>query len=533
MKQIEYLVKTLSPVIFAEKNNDSTLYSTKKYISGSIFRGMVANYFIRKYNLGQEAHKDEKFFNLFLSGKVRFLPAYPMGKNFVKDLEPFVLPLSLMRNKKGDSLVDISDGTKIESGYKKLTGFALKKDSEIYKVNVDTQIEFHMARNDENSRILGSNKDGRVFNYEYIEAYQYFKGSIIVEDELADELYKCLQLLAKDNIYIGRSRSVQYGSCSLKILDMQQIANPKIKQGNKYYLYAYTPYIPKEDWNRVDCLLENICDSINKKLSNAKMVDKIYSGDLIYSTTEEYSGYVGVWKVRRERKIALSAGSLLEIKLDNVNDDFLYELNKVLNQGLGCRTEEGFGQFRLFQPMQNLNLKEMPELLNTKKDLSSLVKKQAKEIIQKRLFEEIKKQAVDDLSKKTKFYSNSKNTLNHIEELVCSEMTKAQIQEEIKNFKDLAKKNLRQMFIDSDSFFEIMTEKNNVSLPYRDIVWEKRLFFGKDNEKILSDIEKDLGKDIFKIDEDRLYKEYFLWFVRHAKKMISNKKAEKIDDLGE
>ena len=47
MKQIEYYIETLAPIIFAERNNDSTLYNTKKYVSGSIFRGMLAGKFIK------------------------------------------------------------------------------------------------------------------------------------------------------------------------------------------------------------------------------------------------------------------------------------------------------------------------------------------------------------------------------------------------------------------------------------------------------------------------------------------------------
>ena len=69
MKQIEYYIETLAPIIFAERNNDSTLYNTKKYIAGSIFRGMLAGKFIKDKNLGNEAHKNKDFYNIFLSGK--------------------------------------------------------------------------------------------------------------------------------------------------------------------------------------------------------------------------------------------------------------------------------------------------------------------------------------------------------------------------------------------------------------------------------------------------------------------------------
>ena len=167
MKQIEYVIETLAPVTFAEKNNESTLYNTRKYIPGSIFRGMLADRFIRENNL-VNAHEDENFYNIFLSGKVRFLPAYPIGRENRDGFEPYVLPLSFMKSKDGKELRDIAGEAKIETGFKKMTGFALKEDNDIYKVNVDTQIEFHMARSSEDERIHGSSQNGRVFNYEYI-----------------------------------------------------------------------------------------------------------------------------------------------------------------------------------------------------------------------------------------------------------------------------------------------------------------------------------------------------------------------------
>lgn len=524
MKQIEYLIKTLSPIVLAEKNNDSTLYNTKKYISGSIFRGMLAGKFIKDKNLGDKAHQNQEFYDIFLANKVRFLPAYPIGKNIIDNLEPYILPLSLMKSKDGKEIRDISDGENIKTGFKKMTGFALKRDNDIYKVNVDTQIEFHMSRNGEKSRILGSDKEGKVFNYEYIEPHQYFKGYVIVDDDIADNVYTYLQKTAKDNIYIGRSRSVQYGKCSLDILAMKSIFIDKLNKDKKFYLYAYTPYIPTEQWNRVDNLAENLCEKINMKLSREDI--KIQKGDLIYATTEEYSGYVGVWHLRRERKMALSAGSMIEFRVDNIDDDLIEKLNKILYTGLGNRKEEGFGQFRLMQPMKGLSFKELTENIKVNTEICDEVKKQAKQIIRQRIFEEIKKQAVLDLDKKCKFNAKSKTTLNRIEALVNSNKTKQQIQNEIKEFNKVAKVNLRQMFLDMDNFLEILTENNNVKLPYSSIKWKAKLGLNDKNLHLLQEMENDLGKDIFVIDEDTIYKEYFLWFIRHAKKIISEKNKE-------
>ena len=526
MKQIEYVIKTLAPVTFAEKNNESTLYNTRKYVPGSIFRGMFADRFIKDNKL-VNAHENEDFYNIFLSGKVRFLPAYPIGRIKNETFEPYVLPLSFMKSKDGKILKDLSNGEKIETGFKKMTGFALKKGAEIYKVNVDTQIEFHMARNGEEGRIHGSSKDGRVFNYEYIEPYQYFKGFIIADDDMADKVRKNLEMLEEHNIYIGRSRSVQYGECNLEIGKMTDCGTEN-SDGQKIdkthcYLYTYTPYIPQYEWQRVDTVAENLCGEISRKLQAKNIEAKITKGDLIFAATEEHSGYLGVWKVRRERKSAISAGSLLEIKLDKAYSETITALNEILYGGLGARTEEGFGQFRLYQPFDNLSLQELENKQAENVSLSDEVKKQARKIIKERILLEIKKQAVDTGDKDFKYTSKSKTTLNRIENLMNSNKSKQKIQAEITDFNKAAKDNLGKMFINGDSLWDILTESDNVELPYIDIKWETRLGLNDSGLGLIKEMKKDLGEDVFIIDEDSLYREYFLWFIRHAKKVIREK----------
>lgn len=526
MKQIEYIIKTLAPVTFAEKNNESTLYNTRKYIPGSIFRGMFANRFIKTKKL-INAHENEDFYDMFLSGKVRFLPAYPIGRKVEEMFEPYVLPLSFMKSKDGKTLKDISNGEKIETGFKKMTGFALKKGSEIYKINVDTQIEFHMARNGEEGRIHGSSKDGRVFNYEYIEPYQYFKGYIIVDDIMADKVQENLKSLEKHNIYIGRSRSVQYGECSFKITKIVDYnkENFAVQKLNKehYYLYTYSPYIPQYEWQRVDIVAENLCKEINEKLQAKGKDVQIEKGQLIYATSEEYSGYISVWNVRRERVMAISAGSLLEIKLNKIDDETIKALNEILYSGCGSRIEEGFGQFRLYEPFDNLSLHDLENVQDEKYILSDEVKEQARKIIKERILLEIKKQAVDTGNKDLKLDSKSKTVLNRIENLMDSDKSKCDIQAQIKEFNKVAKDNLDKMYINGDSFLDILIERNNVKLPYKNIKWETKLGLNDRNLGLIEKMKQDLGKDVFVIDEDSLYKKYFLWFVRHAKKIIREK----------
>lgn len=137
MQIIEFLIKTEAPVAFAERSNDNILYATKNYIPGSAVRGALANKYIKSFKL-ETPHNDENFYNLFLSGKVRFLPAYPVISENLTENEVLVMPLSVMRSKDGKKYIDLSGESNVMPGFKKLTGFCRKLTANITcrKVNL-------------------------------------------------------------------------------------------------------------------------------------------------------------------------------------------------------------------------------------------------------------------------------------------------------------------------------------------------------------------------------------------------------------
>ncbi len=97
---------------------------------------MMAETFIRQYKLGKEAHKNQTFYDLFLSGKVRFLPAYPLSGVSDKGKVVFQLPLSMMRSKDGKIIKDISGVGAPEAGFKKMKGFVVQDGQTLYPVSV-------------------------------------------------------------------------------------------------------------------------------------------------------------------------------------------------------------------------------------------------------------------------------------------------------------------------------------------------------------------------------------------------------------
>lgn len=521
MKQIEFIIKVQSPIAFSEKNNDSTLYTTKKYLSGSAMRGYLASKFIDDKHLNKAAHENEDFYDIFLSGKVKFLPAYPIGEDPANaEYEPFILPLSLMKHKSTNDIIDLSkEDTKIKVGYKKFTGFAMRTGSTIYKADPKTQIQLHMSRIEDNERITGRSQDGHIFNYEFIQPGQYFKGVFLISDDnTAEKLSKFLHPEKRYAIYMGRSRQVQYGKCEFTAKKTSDCRHGQININKNFYLYAHTPYIPFTQWQRTDEIAKDLLKTIEKQLKNKNSNISIKTDSLkIFAANEEIGGYVNVWHARRERKIALSAGSLIQFTADNISADDIKYLDDILYQGMGWRTVEGFGQFRLWQAADAVELKTLaaPEL-KAPENLKSVADK-VKAILKQRILIEIQKEATYT-AENAKPADNKKHILNRIEELMDSTYSKADIKEKIREFKKKAKDNLHNIYIVKDDLCDILLEENGAEQPYKGIRWEDKL--GLKDEQA-ENLKKDFGTDVFKPDEDELYRYFWLWFVRHAKKNMS------------
>ena len=519
MLKINYNITTLAPVTFAEKSGDNVLFATKRYVPGSAVRGALAATYIKENNL-KAAHLDDTFNDLFLSGKVRFLPAYPKCEGINK--EACVIPLSLMASKDGKSIKDFAwDNTPIP-GYKKLSGFAVIDHTEqkLYETSTNIQIEFHMSRCSEGERSTGSSKVGNVYNYEYLEPYQEFIGSIIVDDE-NKELVDSLLPMLNEKLYLGRSKNTQYGICKFSVLDMGKVDDVIINDVEKVYLYAHTSYIPFKDWQRVDVIAQDLEGELNSALKERGIAGKVrVVKEKVYAVVESIDGYVGVWNMKRERKNAIAAGSLIGINLKNFDDEAKACLQAILYAGMGDRTVEGFGQFRLWNPMVNISKGNVVEEAGLRANLNKVVVERACAIIQKRILQEVHKKAKEDADaicrKQSRRIADAKGTLKRLESLMDSVLTKSDIQTKIADeFRQIAMQNLRELHIADSNMWDCLLENNNATMPYAGINWGKKLEL---DEAVQASLEKDLGKNALRLSDDIIFKEYWLWFTRFSAK---------------
>lgn len=537
MRRIDFVIKNVSPVNFSEKSVDSIYYATKRFIPGSALRGALANRYIACENL-TEANTDPLFRKLFLTGEVQYLPAYPTG-NLIQfdvnvgsdehterynlaDIEPFVLPFSLMKNKQGTLAVDLATGKIPGAGFKKLTGFAVRMKEKIYKVEPSVQISFHMSRNDDRERFEGTSIKGHIYNYEYLEPHQFFKGSIYLKDSVDSQAFDVLLKLFSGDLRLGRSKNAEYGTCRSCIVEEVNVPESQINSVKPVYLYALTPYIPYGEWQNAE---EAVTEAIQELAGRIDI--KIEKTGNIFAVKDFLDGFVGVWHAKRATVPVLSAGSLFGVTCDDTE-----ALAKILVSGVGQRTQEGFGQFRLWQPLTDVIIESMPEAkVDKPEELPEEIVKRVKQIIRNRLLTAVQRQAEKDARPLRKSVEKQgKHICKRIEHLMDSTKTQAEIEKIIRTeFKKTAQtnlKNLEMIYTGGRTNLlkifngELRNKEGKSVMPYEAVRWEEQIGI---TAAMRERLERELKTvETFMLDSDELFRQYWLWVMRHAVKQNVN-----------
>lgn len=554
MEFLRVTIKTLSPVVLTAMNNATVMTDSRDYISGSVLRGVLASRYIRENNLGKTAHEDENFKKLFF-GNLRFVDAYPVKKG----KRSFVVPLSLQKGKiaeKNDAgeefLLDVMQQSP-KAGYKGMKGFAIATANSIESVSVRKQIKLHMSRASETERLSGRSLDGSIYNYESIEAGQRFEGHIIGEKEALELLINKLNILKEIGIEkesnqfdcrIGRSKFTEYGHCQISISEPQTIET-EIASGNCIYLRLETPWIPtlrstmfineKDNIlqkltviNPVTAVLNSFVKDVKEKLSldnnSVKVVKVIAKPEII-------SSFVGVWGMKRQEQQALMAGSIFALYKDTPwNNEELYKLQDLLYRGQGMRTEEGFGQLRIWT-VENPVLIKMEDIVPEKpKAFSPLAKDIAGNILKQHILTQIRLKALEDVNQLKGNMANANHTFARLEGLLGERKNLQKAKERFQSKlsyvlreKSVLDTHLQNLRLDGTELKKFLCPEDNkpIIMPYTTIKFEEE--FPDELKKLANDI----GFVPPKFDDGSLFYEYWLWFFRHGRKLAIQKRGIK------
>ena len=225
MKQLTIRIETNSPVILSTKGNTKVMTATHDYFAGSVIRGLLASRYIQQAGLGKEAHNDEQFISLFFN-ELRFVDAYPV--NSATGTRSIPLPLSLQKIKDGTSIIDLLKQDS-EPNYKSLRGFGAMEQGKIYATEIKKSISLHMSRSDMRNangteRLADRSTQSGIYNYESLAPGQVFEGYVFGSEDDLGRLVAVLQG-SEWTAHVGRSHYTQYGSCLIRLGDIQPAAD--------------------------------------------------------------------------------------------------------------------------------------------------------------------------------------------------------------------------------------------------------------------------------------------------------------------
>lgn len=536
MKQLAISIKTDSPVILSTKGNTRVMTATYDYFSGNVVRGILANRYIKKAGLGETAHEDEDFVNLFFK-HLRFVDAYPVNKSTGE--RSLVMPLSLQKIKDGTSIIDLLRQDS-EANYKSLRGFGSLKQGKLYSTEIKKNITLHMSRSDMRKqdgtdqdgieRLAGRSIDRGIYNYESIAAGQSFVGYVLGSQTDLEKLTEVLQDMSWQ-AHVGRSHYTQYGSCSIRLGDIEDApAMAKVKD-RCVCLRLETPLLLGDLAGETEKSLGEFAREMNERCQTEAF--HIQKGmRKLFSKAEKVDSFVGIWGMKRPRLNALAAGTIFILeKQEDWTDEDWQNLTQLCYEGIGLRPEEGFGQVRVWQCPQiefaKTSNDERPERHPIK---SSQVVKAALNIVIKKMEEAVRLFAAEDVEKARKFFPQDANHLFARLESMLGERTKycrSKLQENL-----LAEKRgeitpltrmLRKVEVDKKNLGDLLENAPLREMPYNRRDWQSIL--SPNIHEALADISDNLSLEKMKLDETLFY-EYWHWFFRHGRKAEKDGKVD-------
>ena len=547
MKKIRVKIETLSPIVLATRTNTTVMTSSHDFFSGTLVRGMLAERYIEAKNLGSQAQEDEDFLGLFFD-KLRFVAAYPVRASDGKRAS--FVPASVQRLKDGEAVRDLlSDAP--EAGYKTLRGFAVIEDGGIEKVDVAKNISLHMSRsnvkerqgkergNSSLERLAGRSRDGAIYNYEAVEKGVRFEGEVFGEDAALESFMDALGT-ASWTAQAGRARHAQYGACRVQLEPVEFMPESvEPDADNRINLRLETPLLAADDLlSSAAVALQQIVDRLNEGTAGEFSLHaydpkrSAAQGDVentVFADFVEVDNFVGIWGMKRPRAVALAAGSVFAVEKESAwTESDKERLQRLLYDGVGARTEEGFGQLRLWH-LQPLSLAKRMQQKERRAVRSPEVRRRAKELLLCAAQRKMVVYAAEDVQKLTGGKGVS-HFFARLDSMWAHGRTNMQgvLREGIRSQKGNATtpfaKNLDAIKLNGRSLEELLMKANLADMPYnKERRWKKEL--GEDLEAFLEDVgEPDFLTSV--TAKDALFYAYWHNFFRFARKAAAGKGGE-------
>lgn len=400
MKTIHLQLTLQEPLVISQSNATEGSHSSLDYIPGATLLGALAS-----KHYANLKNKDLAY-EIFHSGKVRFKNGYPLIQNQASS----PMPMSIYKDKM-DQEFPLNHLQKQFTGG--IQGKQQRKGYIAPKAQTETQLTLEPQKHLQMRTAIDANKgtaqESQLYGYQMLQANTQFVAQIDCDnDTTAQEIQTLLN--DQKEIFIGRSRSAQYGRVKIDIIESTTtFQKPILEIEGKTCLVL---------WLASDMAVYDLTTGqpvLAPTLNDLGLESKgQFNSAKSYVRTRQYAPYNGKRRCYDIERQVLQQGSVLCYSLDSELSDADFEK---LQKGLGIYTEMGLGQIVLnshFSLLEKDEIKlkkltgetETPSVTEPKTDLMFYLKQCVQTQQQKN---EVSKKSKKLLEKVIELYNAARN----------------------------------------------------------------------------------------------------------------------------
>jgi len=373
-KRFVVILLSEEPLLVANRGESGNRYHTQIYIPGYTFLGALAWRIARNCDLSDKTTWD-KFILLFRRGGIKLTPLYPALKS-ESDVYPSVpSPLDFLTcglfpayDEEGHGAEGYATGVTepksceeckkmgVETPLVPINKFLpLYYKDRLETVEVSLREETHITINP----VSGRAKTGELYNYVAVESGQYFIGAIQIEDWVNFTNLMNLNENGEEitfELQIGKASSRGYGKVKVWLQPRDNIhslfigkpLNERVKDLTQPITLTFlSDTIIQDSWGRY---ITNLDDEELEKLLGIKV--SMINAFVASKNIDGFNIHLGLPKWR---DIGIAAGSSIGFKIKNPQNrsEILERFGKLERDGLGLRTDEGFGRIVFNHPLYN------------------------------------------------------------------------------------------------------------------------------------------------------------------------------------
>ena len=321
--------------------------------------------------------------------------------------------------------------------------------------------------------------------------------------------------------HIGRSRRTEYGHCTVTIGDIMPVPTVT-SEGNSVYVRLHMPLLLGT---------ASIHDVVGRAV--ASIGSDITIGG-VFASYQEEQNFNGIWGVRSSAESAASAGSVVElVKASGWSTDDIAALQHILYNGMGARVQEGYGQGRIWTPLEGTMVPLGKAKAETLTSLHKPTRRIAKKVLEKQIILNARLHAAHDVDIYIKRTMDARGISKHLVSVLLAELGTEhatghrQLQDfvaQTKADKKVLEKNLREFQLEHAY---TRSETKRVNLMDYIIDFDANLLVNACLAKsgtsgsyyqIPTELIDMVGLDAEKLADTVAY-EYWLYFFRHIRKV--------------